>query len=316
MIGKIRKNFKELISVNSFGARFSILLLLVKLLPKKYSTAINTKRIKEVQKWIYKFYNDRPLAENTNVSANEKNKNIWFFWWQGVENAPDTIKMCLNSLKVHFNKDVIVITKDNYMEYTNINKNTLDKFIKGKITITHFSDILRFNLLSEHGGLWLDSTIIATGECDYIFDKAFWTINRSYDHSLVCVSECKWNISFLYGSGIFFDTVKEMLDVYWSVNDCMIDFFLIDYIVDYLYQTDINVKNMIDAVSISNRDVYDLSKKMNHKFDTSDFAQLTNTTQLHKLNWRDAYVPSIEGHETYYGYLSRKYTAIKRGDEK
>jgi hypothetical protein len=29
----------------------------------------------------------------------------------------------------------------------------------GKMTVTHFSDILRFNLLKNNGGLWLDATI-------------------------------------------------------------------------------------------------------------------------------------------------------------
>lgn len=40
-----------------------------------------------------------------------------------------------------------------------LNQQILDGFENGKISIQTFSDILRFNLLKNHGGLWVDATI-------------------------------------------------------------------------------------------------------------------------------------------------------------
>ena len=85
---------------------------------------------------------------------------IWVFWWQGMESMPPLIKACINNLKKKSgNRKVILLTKDNYSNYVNIPVNILNKVKKGQLTYTFFSDILRFNLLSKHGGIWIDATL-------------------------------------------------------------------------------------------------------------------------------------------------------------
>lgn len=45
---------------------------------------------------------------------------------------------------------------------------------KGIITNTHFSDLLRIELLINHGGLWLDATTYLTGTLpNYISENDF-----------------------------------------------------------------------------------------------------------------------------------------------
>ena len=92
---------------------------------------------------------------------------VWVFWWQGLESAPARVKACVDSIKRNAaNRDVIVITKDNVSKYTDLPDYVFRKLAEGKITLTHFSDILRFNLLKLHGGLWMDATLYAVRPLD------------------------------------------------------------------------------------------------------------------------------------------------------
>lgn len=91
-------------------------------------------------------------------SADETEGNnsgiIWVFWWQGFNNMPPIVRQCVKSIKNNSgNHSVIIVSKENIYKYTNISQNIFDELFKGNMTITHFSDIVRFNLLSNHGGL-------------------------------------------------------------------------------------------------------------------------------------------------------------------
>lgn len=89
------------------------------------------------------------------------NSPIWTCWWQGEECMPDIVKACYNAMKLHGDRHpVILITKDNYKTYIDIPDYILDKQEKGIIDLTHFSDILRAMILSKHGGIWMDSTLL------------------------------------------------------------------------------------------------------------------------------------------------------------
>ena len=57
-------------------------------------------------------------------------------------------------------------------QYVDIPDYILQKYRAGKMTRTHFSDILRLHLLSRYGGVWIDSTILMTEHLPkYILDS-------------------------------------------------------------------------------------------------------------------------------------------------
>lgn len=49
-------------------------------------------------------------------------------------------------------KNVVLITQDNYQQYVELTPIIHNKFLKNTISITHLSDIIRFNLLNDYGG--------------------------------------------------------------------------------------------------------------------------------------------------------------------
>ncbi len=112
-----------------------------------------------LEKRIYPILkNYEKLSTDLNTTAIEK--NIFIFWWDGFENTPDVVKCCLASVRKNYpDCTLIEISKNNYRDYTDINPIIEKDYLKGKISVQTFSDILRFNLLKNNGGLWIDSTI-------------------------------------------------------------------------------------------------------------------------------------------------------------
>ena len=93
---------------------------------------------------------------------NKFQSSIWSLWWQDdkFENLPDVVKICYSSIKKFGGShDFQILTQKNFRELVNLPDYILEKFNAGKITITHLSDIIRFYLLFNYGGLWLDSTV-------------------------------------------------------------------------------------------------------------------------------------------------------------
>lgn len=102
--------------------------------------------------------------EKKNFEHIENKIPVFVCWFQSFELAPDIVKACNRQLTNKLNNKFKIyhINKENYDLYTNIPDMIINKFNKGLITYTHFSDILRTNLLINHGGVWIDSTMLLT----------------------------------------------------------------------------------------------------------------------------------------------------------
>ena len=73
-------------------------------------------------------------------------------------------KLCLKQLKKNVNNSqrIVVLSEKNYRDYVDLPSYVIEKLNKGKISITNFSDVLRYALLTKYGGLWIDSTCYTT----------------------------------------------------------------------------------------------------------------------------------------------------------
>lgn len=85
------------------------------------------------------------------------NKEIFIYWHQGWENAPDLVRFCRDSWRFH-NPDykITLIDSENVAQY-------LDGKIflhNNSISVQAASDILRLSLLASRGGIWADATML------------------------------------------------------------------------------------------------------------------------------------------------------------
>ena len=62
---------------------------------------------------------------------------IWICWWQGLKNAPDIVKKCVESIRIHAgNHKIVIITDENYKEFVTFPTWLEEKYKRGIITKT------------------------------------------------------------------------------------------------------------------------------------------------------------------------------------
>ena len=244
---------------------------------------------------------------------NEKNQGIicpngviWICWWQSEENAPDLVKKCIGLIRKNSNgHQVVIINKNNYKEYVNIPTYILNKVNSGIITLTHFSDILRMALLSEHGGFWLDATVLVTNIIPETIFKAH-LFSRKGKPEGYYVSECRWT-GFLIGGSkgcILFDFVKTMFYEYWKEENNLIDYFLIDNCIAVGYEQIPTIKELVDNLEYNNPQIHVLCPELNNTFSPKQFENILLDTDFHKLSWKgNLQKYCTNGDLTNYGYI-------------
>ena len=90
---------------------------------------------------------------------------IWILWLQGFENAPDIVKLCLSSIKTGLKngETIILLDATNIWEYVDLPDYIIAKWEKGVIDNTKLSNCIRLRLLNTYGGMWIDATVLYTG---------------------------------------------------------------------------------------------------------------------------------------------------------
>lgn len=172
--------------------------------------------------------------ENT---IHKERKTVWVFWWQGEESMPLIVKHCYASLKENLgNWEIVLLTKENYKKYADFPDFITDKLQKG-ITLTHFSDLLRVELLKKHGGLWIDSTVLCTsGDVPKSIVNSDLFVYRpqkpgSDGASIYLSSWLMWAKS---NNRILMAT-QAMLYDYWKKNDTLTDYYLLHYFMSIAF---------------------------------------------------------------------------------
>lgn len=230
----------------------------------------------------------------------EINNNAWAMWWQGEELAPPIVKICLKNSKEIF-KNLIVIDKNNFTNYISLPEHIINKFENGEISMACFSDIIRFNLLSEYGGTWLDATIYLK---DFTKEKELknpYTSLKGTDYSKgKYVPKGKWRGFFQYGEKdlLIFQFAKEFFYEYWKYENRLINFFLIDYILEIAYRNNIgNFKIIINSMSQMSNEVYELDRQL---FSSSPIKINFSNSHVFKLNTKHNYPMEVNGKDSNY----------------
>lgn len=227
--------------------------------------------------------------DTTNDIIIPESHNIWVCWWQGIENAPEIVKKCISSIKKWAgNHQVIIITEDNYKNYIDVPQIIENKFNDGIISRTNLSDFLRFSLLARYGGMWLDSTFFVNGDLDQYFKKEVWPIKRpDYLHcsvagglfagySLQCHSSARW----------IFKAARDFFIYYWSNNNFLIDYLLVDYMLMLVINHNEKAKKFFDSIVPNNPNCDELLPFINDAFSISIWNDLKKNTDLYKLSWK------------------------------
>ena len=247
--------------------------------------------------------NDNPVTNDEKII--EKSNKIWICWFQGLENAPELVKACYNSvLKNYKDKEIIVLTEENYEQYVDIPEYILKKWKKGYITFAHFSDILRIELLSKYGGLWLDSTIFTTKRSELVFNENIELfvykqvdLDRKNPLSIVASS---W-LMYSNKNNNIINLTKKLLHEYWKNYNHIINYNLIHLF--FTLSTEVYKDEWDKVPTFNNISPHILQFELNDNFEEVRFNQIRGMSDFHKLNWRI----KSENKNSYYNYIVDNY---------
>lgn len=244
---------------------------------------------------------------NKNLKESTKSNYIWICWWQGLDDAPYIVKKCIRRIKKYANSyPVIVLTLANYKDYIDVPSWIEEKFSNGIISYTHYSDYLRIKLLSEYGGIWLDSTFYCNDlNIEKILSSKIWSIKRpGYGHlSVACGQFANYSFAANKEYRWVFCVIKDYLEEYWRINDKLIDYLFLDYLIVLIRNQYSEINEIFNDIENNNPRCDDLQKLMNDEFDEKIWNNLIENTELFKLSWKRNYIDTVNGKDTFYKKL-------------
>ena len=266
---------------------------------------IYPKVLKKVEPFLIQKYGTQipQIAQKVNANMNLPNKAnnglsrirefenrpIWFCWLQGLEQAPEIVHACYNSIKRNIpDREIKIIANENWKEYVELPDYIVKKWKKGRIPAALFSDLLRLELLIKYGGTWIDSTVLCTGlnenhnVNDNFLDADLFLFQYTKQGSIPA-SISNWFISACANNEVLI-VLRERLYTYWKDYNCTLDYYIF-----HLFFSMISKKypHMIASMPYGNSmDCIVLLQHWGEKFNQKKFDRLTSHVCFHKLAFR------------------------------
>ena len=259
--------------------------------------SFNWKTYKYLKK-KYKYVVDEHKINN---SRNISNK-VWWCWLQGEENAPEICKANLESLRENLkDREIIVITDENYMDYISLPDYIIKKYKKGLISKTHFSDILRLQLLVTCGGTWIDSSVLCTDYNKEFYDKPLFVFKNMLkeDKSMVCSS---WFITSESNNPII-SLTRDLLFEYWKKQKVLVNYFLVH--IFFTIATEKYPKIWKDVHTYSNVSPHILQFEMLDSYNNERWEEIKEISSIHKLTQKINEKDNKK--DSYFNYIIKMY---------
>ena len=273
-----------------FIRKFLIRLLSFFIPNKTQRQAFRKKQTLQLEKSYLKKYLYALEHVNTDCQENIRNK-IWVCWFQGEENAPEIVKRCIASIRKYaHNMEVVVLNDKNLQDYCRLPEYILMKRKKGLITPMQYSDLIRATLLSEHGGIWIDATVLLTGDIPQeFFDYDFFCMQSNG-----LLSNVNWFISAKKGN-VLIVALKNFLYEYWKHENKLIDYFLYPLAFDFIIENNNLLQEEWKKLPCLLEDnCYWLQNNLFTKFSEEKWQEAVHFSNIHKLTYKYKQDVSIE----------------------
>ena len=261
------------------------------------SNKILCKLRKKNKKFIANF-----KANHTPAPPKRSNK-VWVCWLQGIEQAPPLVQRCYRSLQENMpDREIILLTEENYRDFVTFPDYIQKKIDNGIITRTHMSDLLRLELLLNHGGTWIDATVLCSGSNipAYMLDSdlfVFQNLKPGLDGHPTAISS--WFMTACTGHPIL-ELTRALLYRYWETKKAMVDYFLIhDF---FQLATEAYPDLWKQVVPFPNSVPHILLLQMFEPYDPQRWQIAQEMTPFHKLSYKFT-ADQADLPDTYYKHI-------------
>ena len=249
---------------------------------------------------------DSPTLKQITVKTPE---TIWQFWDNPAgQRTPEIVKSSLESVeKFKGNFDRKTLNKSTIENYADLPDYVFDKLKKGQMCYAHFSDLLRLNLLKNHGGIWMDATCYMTDFIpDYIVNQDFFVFltgkQTSFPYSFMqnCFIRAKM------GSYIC-DIWYLMCCEYWKTENRRIDYFQHQLMFKSLILNDSTAKKIFaEMPHVSEDGTHQLvGNNLLKEFNPVEWERIKNASFFQKTRYKIKKAQASVSSKTYFSMLSK-----------
>ena len=224
---------------------------------------------------------DKNYVEKEHKASNK----VWMCWFQGMEHAPELVKVCYDSVKKNVSdREVVLITSQNMMDYVQFPSYIQKKIDDGIINGAHLSDLLRLELLIRYGGTWIDSTVYCSGTNipDYMLNSdlfLFQNLKPGRDGHCSVISN--WFITATSNNKLLMAT-QALLYEYWKQSDELADYFIFHDFFQMVIEKYPQEWNKV--VPFNNSTPHILLLRLYEPYDETVWNAIKDQTCFHKLS--------------------------------
>ena len=222
---------------------------------------------------------------------------IWTMWQQGEAQMPETVQASMKTIK-NFAKrndcEFYLLTDQNLADFINIPRNITEKYKKKELSAAHYSDIIRFSLLYQYGGIWMDATLFVSPYATVkMFEGDFFSLNHppTYPEQMErTIGDFKWSGFFLAGQkgGSHFKHIRDLYLYYVRKYPVFIHYLMMDYFILSEYVSNHEFKELVDRLPIlaPAERVWFLRDHAHDLFNEKEWEEVLKTTPILKTTYK------------------------------
>lgn len=232
---------------------------------------------------------------------------VWTCWLQGMQQAPDLVQACIESMRRNMpDREIVVVTEDNLGRYLRLPGCVSAKWAAGKIPPAHYSDIIRCALLCRHGGTWCDATVLCTAPGLPAFAAGLplfafreFDLARTDDAPILASS---WFLSAARPGHPILETALQLLYAYWQRENALRHYFL--FHLFFAMAARRHPDEWARVPRFNNHGPHTLMFELGDAFSWQRWEQILAVSDIHKLNRHLAFDGNTD---TFYRHVLEEY---------
>ena len=250
--------------------------------------------------FVLKLKKEAQLVDSSNEKEEETTefpKIIWTMWQQGEAQMPETVQASMKTIKDFAKRndcEFYLLTDENLADFINIPIDITEKYKKKELSAAHYSDIIRFSLLYQYGGIWMDATLFVSPYATLeMFEGDFFTLNHpplQPEKMERTVGDFKWAGFFLAGKKgkPYFKHIRDLYLYYVRKYPVFIHYLMMDYFILSEYQCNPYFENLVDRLPIlaPAERVWFLRDHAHDLFEEKEWEEVLKTTPILKTTYK------------------------------
>ena len=257
-------------------------------------------------------------SDESKKNTTEFPKIIWTMWQQGEAQMPETVKASMKTIKGFAKRNSCefhLLTDKNLEHFVNIPKDITEKYKKKELSAAHYSDIVRFSLLYQYGGIWMDATLFVSPYATAkMFEGEFFSLNHpplSANKMERTICDYKWSGFFLAGQkgGPHFKRIRDLYIYYVRKYPIFIHYLMMDYFILSEYASNPEFRSLVDKLPVleTAERIWFLREHADKLFDENEWEEVLKTTPImkttYKINEKEI-IPNSYLYKLYQGELN------------